>query len=240
MINFGAGQLLIVPPGANPTPIQFGVLQDVSLGLKYTKKKLYGAYQFPVDQARAQAELSGKIKSAEINGALLSSILTGSTLSTGQIAGAINEAGLIPATPFQITVANSATFSSDGGVVDLTSGLTMTLVASGPTTGQYTVAAGIYTFATADTGHSVLISYSYTLATGKTVKLTNQLMGSGTTYVMRLFNTFRAKNIGYTLYAVTIDALDFPLKNEDYTITDTEYEAFADSSTRVIDLYTAN
>lgn len=238
-LNFGVGQLLVVPPGSNPTPLQFGVLQDVSLDIKYTKKKLYGAYEFPVDSARAQAEIGGKIKSAAISGALFNQVLTGSAITTGQTAGSVNEAGTIPGTPYQVTVTQSATWVADNGVIDLTAGATLTRVASAPTTGQYSVAAGVYTFAAADTTHSVLISYTYTLVGGKTVSLTNQLMGAGTSYVMRLFNTFRSKALGYTLYAVTIDSLSLPLKNEDYTINDLEYDAYADTLNRVIDVYTA-
>ena len=37
-------------------------------------------------------------------------------------------------------------------------------VASGPTTGQYSVSAGVYTFAAADTLLGVLISYTYKIA----------------------------------------------------------------------------
>jgi len=53
-------------------------------------------------------------------------------------------------------------------------------VASSPATGQYSVntATGIYTFASGDTGASVLISYTFTAATtGTQLNITNQLMG---------------------------------------------------------------
>lgn len=240
MLNFGVGQLLVVPSGSNPTPLQFGVLQDVSLDIKYTKKELYGSHQFPVDAARAQCSISGKIKHAQISGALFNQILTGSSIATGQTAGSINEAGTIPATPYQITVTQSATWVADNGVVDLTAGITLARVASLPATGQYSVSAGVYTFAAADTTHQVLISYTYTLATGKTVTLTNQLMGAGSTYVLRMFNTFRSKAIGFELAAVTIDSLSMPFKNEDYTLNDLEFDAYADSTTQVLKAYTAD
>ena len=82
-VNFGVGQILVVPPGVNPTPLQFGTLQDISLDMKYARKKLYGANEFPVDSARAQAEIGGKIKSANISGALFNQFLTGSAIATG-------------------------------------------------------------------------------------------------------------------------------------------------------------
>lgn len=238
MINFGVGQLLVIPPGANPTPVQFGVLQDVSVDISFEEKELYGSYQFAVDSARAKGKLTGTFKFADVRASVFNQVLTGSTVNSGQTAGAINEAGVIPATPFTIPVAQSATWVADSGVVDLTSGLTMTRVASGPTTGQYSVSAGVYLFAAADTGHSVLISYAYTLTTGKTTSYTNQLMGSGTQYQMLLFNIFRAKAFGIKLWAVTVPKLSLPTKNDDYTIEDAGFTAFADSQTRIIDLYT--
>jgi hypothetical protein len=72
-----------------------------------------------------------------------------------------NEAAVIPATPFQVTaLAPQGIFAADVGVTK--AGAAMTAVATSPATGQYSVsAAGVYTFAAADTGSAVLISYSF-------------------------------------------------------------------------------
>lgn len=235
MINFGVGQLVVNPGGSNPTPVQLAILQDVNVDLSFTEKQLYGAYQMPVDVARAEAKFTAKAKEAQVSAMLMASFLAGSTSATGYTAGAINEAGTIPTTPFQITVTNSATFVTDNGVVDLTSGIVMTRVASAPATGQYSVATGVYTFATADTGHSVWISYSYTVAgSGKTVTYTNQLMGAGTSYSAYLFNIFRTKVVGVQLYAVTIPKLALPFKNTDYTIAELDLSIYADASGNVM------
>lgn len=240
MINFGVGQLSLMPSGATPTPIPVGILQDCSLDVAFTEKELHGSLQFAVDVARGKGKISGKAKFASINAAIIAAVLAGSTTTTGTIAGALNEASVIPTTPFQITVVNSATWSSDVGVVDLTSGLVLTRVASAPATGQYSVAAGVYTFAAADTGHSVLISYAYTVASApnKTVAFTNPLMGSTNTYQLRLFNVYRSKPIGCLLWAVTLPKLSLPFKNEDHTIPEVDFSAYADSLNRMIDLYT--
>lgn len=238
---FGTGLLTLTPAGTNPTPVQVGVLKDVSLDFSFTTKELRGAYQFALDIARAGGKLTAKAKSGTIAGGLLNSILTGSTLTTGAVQGIQGESGTIPTTPFTITVTNSANFKNDFGVYDKTAGKWLARVASAPATGQYSLASGVYTFAAADTTHNVTIYYSYTSTTvGKTTSYTNQLMGSGTAFQLDLFNSFRGNSQGLHLYAVTSTKLGLALKSEDYLETDLEFEGFADANGNVVDLYTAD
>ena len=69
-------------------------------------------------------------------------------------------AGVIPATPYQLTAAQpNGTWGQDDGLT--IAGVAGVPVASGPTTGQYSVANGVYTFAAADTGKAVVLNYSY-------------------------------------------------------------------------------
>ena len=71
------------------------------------------------------------------------------------------EAGTIPAAPYQITAAQpQGAWGQDDGVT--IAGVAATPVAAAPVTGQYAVQAGVYTFAAADTGKAVALSYSYT------------------------------------------------------------------------------
>ena len=59
MFEFGAGTLWGFPVGgntaANPTPMKFGTLQDVSLDISGDVKQLYGQKQFPEAVARGNA-----------------------------------------------------------------------------------------------------------------------------------------------------------------------------------------
>ena len=73
-----------------------------------------------------------------------------------------NEAAVVPATPYQVTVAQPlGNWTQDAGVT-YANGTPLVEVASAPTVGQYSVAAGgVYTFAAADITSAVLISYSY-------------------------------------------------------------------------------
>ena len=113
-------------------------------------------------------------------------------------------------------------------------GLPFKKVASGPTLGQYSVSAGVYTFASADASAAVLISYTYTLATGATkITIANQLSGVAPTFQMNLAETYNGKVWNLQLNACISNKLSFPMKNSDWMINDIEFQAFADASGNV-------
>ena len=77
-----------------------------------------------------------------------------------------NEPATVPATPFQVTVQQpQGICCRDAGVVYAATGVALVAVSGTPTIGQYNPPAdanlGRYTFAAADTGAAVLISYSF-------------------------------------------------------------------------------
>lgn len=72
-----------------------------------------------------------------------------------------SETDTIPATPFQVTPKTGGLWSADAGVINATTGVALVPVTANPATGQYSVAAGVYTFAAADVGVSVTITYSF-------------------------------------------------------------------------------
>ena len=73
-----------------------------------------------------------------------------------------NEAQTVPASGTYIVTANQphGTWAVDQGVT-YANGTALTLVTGTPSTGQYTAAKGVYTFAAGDASQAVLISYSY-------------------------------------------------------------------------------
>lgn len=236
--QFGVGSLVLIPSGSNPTPVQVGTLQEATIDVEKTVKELYGAYNMPVAVGEGPLKISGTAKAGNINGALIAATLAGSTVTTGAaVRAAANESGTIPGSPYAITVTNSATWTVDGGVYNVTAQKPMTRVASGPATGQYSVAAGVYTFAAADTTNVVWITYYYTSSTGNTVNQTNQLMGGGTEFGCRLFNFSQGKYAGIYLRAVRLTKLAFPFKNEDFMVNDLAFTAYADSSGVVADFF---
>jgi hypothetical protein len=242
--NFGVGYLFGINAAlANPTPVQFATLQDIQPDASFEIKELYGQYTFPELIARGKGKLSLKAKTGRIYSQILNQlVLPGATSTAGITSMSANEAGSIPGSPYQITVANSATWTQDLGVVFTSgakAGLQLTRVASAPATGQYSVAAGVYTFASADTGTGVAISYAYTVAaTGITNSYTNQLLGAGSTVQLVVGNFYNGNFFGFKFYAAMCDKLSFPMKNDDFTLNDLEFKCFADSTGRVWDQYT--
>lgn len=253
-IQFGSGVLFGKPVAGNlptnPTPFRFGVIQEATVDFKADLKKLYGQNQFPVASARGKVNVDLKMKVAVFDPNLLNQLFFSQSSSTGVIQIADQEATTIPSTPYQITVTNAAQYvaslgGSDGdfGVQFAATGQQLIRVVSAPTTGQYSVnvATGVYTFAAADTTKAVLISYAYTVAgSGVTIPLTNQLMGFAPEILAFLYNNFRAKWFGLSLFDVTLGEISIPSKLEDFWIIDVTGSANANASNSLGALYMAN
>jgi hypothetical protein len=237
--GFGSGSLFGIDTTAvTPTPVKFGALQEVSVEFSFSAKELHSQYQFPVAVGRGKAKISGKAKLAQLRGDVFASLFFGLTATTGQVKTAVEETGTIPAVagPYTITVANSATWTVDLGVFFSATGVPLVKVASGPTTGQYSVAAGVYTFAAADTLLAVTISYNYTSVTGKKISITNPLLGAAPTFKVVLNNLYGSKDLTLTLNRCISSKLSLPTKLEDFIIPEFDFEAMADGSNNVGDI----
>lgn len=222
---------------ATPTPTQFGIMQNASVDMSFDLKELFGQYQFPVAIGRGKGKITGKAQFAQVNGLTLNSLFFGQTLTTGTLAEVIDTTGAsIPTTPFTITptVPGSGTWATDLGVLDST-GIPLTRVVSGPTTGQYSVAAGIYTFAAADTGKVVRINYQYTASSTVAKKLTvsNLLMGQAPTFRADLMIPYGGKQFVLTLPNCVSSKLAIATKIDDFTIPELDWSSFADASNNV-------
>ncbi len=234
--SFGSGLLFATNTAAGSTPVQFGTLQDVTLDISRTLKELYGQNQFAVAIGAAQQKITGKAKIGQVNGQLYNDLFFGGTSATGQTLLAYNEAGSIPAaTAYTVTVTNSATWVADEGVVYTATGLPFKRVASAPAVGQYSVAAGVYTFAAADASKGVLISYAYTsAATGTTITSGNPLQGVQPTFSIVLTRQYNGAQENTTLYSCIASKLSVPTKMADWGITELDFSAFANPAGQVI------
>jgi hypothetical protein len=237
--SFGSGLLFATNTAANSTPIQFGTLQDVSLDISRTVKELYGQGQFPVAVGAAQQKITGKAKFAQVSGSLYNDLFFGGTSATGQTLLVYQEAGAIPATTtYTVTVSGSANFVDDEGVLYADTGLPFKKVASAPTQGQYSVAAGVYTFAAADASKNVLISYTKTDATnGTTITTGNPLQGVQPTFSIIVVRQYNGQQEAFKLWSCIASKLSLPTKMADWGITELDFTAFADSAGRTITPY---
>lgn len=241
---FGSGNLFGIPTSdyagaaiTNPTPVQFGTLQEGNIEISFDLKELYGQKQFPVALGRTKGKITGKAKAAQLNGGLINSLFFGQTLTEGILSDDVDLTGqAIPADPYQVTVTPplSGTWSEDRGVTDST-GSPMTRVASSPATGQYSVADGVYTFAAADTGSTVYINYQYT-ASGTGVKSTviNVPMGYAPIFKAELYVPYQGKTLVLTLPAAVSTKLSFSTKLDDFMVPEFDFSGFADASGNVM------
>ncbi len=237
MYSFGAGVLWGTRTDvANATPLNFGLVQEVTIEETATIKELIGQYQRPVAIARASIKTTGKAKVARISGLAFANLFYGVTPTAGQISTAFGETATIPsATPWTVTVANSATWVETLEVYYAATGLPFQLVASAPTVGQYSVAAGVYTFSTTDAGKAVIISYKYTIPTvGQKFTVANQLLGTTPTFKASFHTTFQGLDVNLTLNNCTASKLSFQTKLEDFVIPEFDFSCFADAANNVM------
>jgi hypothetical protein len=238
MYVFGSGTLVFTPFGpnaaGNPTPTEFGTLQEVTIDISSSEKELYGKNQFPVAIARAAGKIAMKAKFATIYAKAMNDMFYGDSVQPGQKIGVIDERQ--PVTTNTATVTHSTAFVEDLGVRDYTTGLHYVKVPSAPTAGQYSVAAGVYTFAATDTGDKY-ISYTYlpAPAQGYTVTITNRPMGSMPTFSVVLTNNQYGPHFMIKFFNCISSKLTQNMKNEDFLIPEVDFAAFADSSNRLFE-----
>jgi hypothetical protein len=237
MYSFGSGVLLGTRTDIpNATPMNFGLVQEVTIEETATIKELTGQFQRPVAIARGTIKTSGKAKVARISGLAFANLFYGVTPSPGQLATSFAEAGAIPAsTPFNYTAANAATFVDDGGVLFAATGLPLTKVASSPAAGQYSVTSGVYSFNSADAGKAILVSYTYTVGgSGQKFTVSNQLLGVTPTFQALFYTTFQGQAVSLKLNNCTSKKLSFQTKLEDFTIPEFDFSCFADTAGNVM------
>lgn len=248
---FGSGSIYATPlvdasgnAVTNPTPVKFLACQDISADISFDTKMLYGQNQFPLAVARGKAKVAVKAKLGQVNGAIFNNAFFGQTKSTGQEGYQQDLVGIaIPATPFTITagatsdathiqIPNSGTWAADMGVRNA-SGVPMTRVASAPATGQYSVAAGVYTFAAADTGLTVYIDYRYTVTTGTKIAVINQLLGSAPSVSLDIVVPYAGKQLTCRFPMAIAGKMALATKLDDFTVPEINFDCFVDASGNV-------
>jgi hypothetical protein len=240
---FGSGDLFLIPFGSaaapNPSPMKVGTLQDVSIDISSTNKELYGKLQFPVAVRRGKSKIECKAKFANITAKMLNDAMFGQTITAAQIISVVDE----PGTPVThaVTVVGSATFLTDLGVIDVTTGQNMINVPSAPAAGQYSVAAGVYTFVSGFT-NPVKISYEHSSTSGQAFTLPTLPMGA-TPLFQAVFTQLDAptgNQITLTLNACVASKFTLASKQEDFTIPEFDFTAFADASGNVFTFESTN
>ena len=247
---FGSGSMYVIPLQdstgtaiTNPTPMKLMELQEGSFDFSAQAKKLYGQNSFPAAIGIAARGLGVKVKNARVLAKAWNALFFGQTLSAGIIGVKTDTVGAaIPTTPYQLTptVPDSGTWQVDLGVLN-SSGTPMTRVASAPATGQYSVAAGVYTFAAADTGNTVYINFRYTATstTASKQSVTNQPMGYAPTFSTDLSVIYQGKQTYFGLPLCVASKMGIKFQNDDFSIPEFEFEGMDNGSGNVLNWSTS-
>jgi hypothetical protein len=239
---FGPGILYVTRTDlATQTPYNIGFVNEFSYDFSFETKELYGQNQIALLAARGTAKSSGKMKAATLSGQNLNTMLLGGTWNPGtQYEIYVSPATAIPATPFHITpvIPNSGTWNQDLGVTNAATGLPLTLVTGTPAAGQYAVAAGVYTFSSADnvSGISVIITSAYTYttgATGQSMVIPNNPIGFTPTFQLDYKTALYGATYYLRLFACIASKSAFAHKLTDYMMPEYDFSFFANQAQQV-------
>jgi hypothetical protein len=99
--------------------------------------------------------------------------------------------------------------------------------------GQYSYAAGLYTFYSGDTvGTAMLVSYSYTASAvpGQVITIRNHPLGSGVFFKAVLNMVVAGKSMTWVLNQCISNKLTMGTKLEDYLIPEIDFAAMDDGT----------
>jgi hypothetical protein len=123
----------------------------------------------------------------------------------------------------------------------------MTPVASAPAVGQYVFTPynsvgpvdASYAFNSTDvtSAFPVLLNYQWPDTVGTTLAISNQLMGYAPEFTALLYNDFRTNMFALELNSCILGSISIPTKQEDFWISDFDFEATADASGNVLSLF---
>ena len=234
---FGSGVLFGVPSGENPTPRQFGTLQESSIEFSGSNKELTGQNQFAAAVARGVQKIAGKAKSASISVATYNALYFNETIEVGQNLAEVNKEYTIDATAGTIKP-TKGTFLQDLGLMN-ENGVAMERVASTatPKDNQYKLdeSNGTYTFADTMKGKNVYLSHLYHEdTTGSLITINNQLMGEAPTFKGIFNGRFSGKQTTLILNNCISSKLTLiGTKTEDFTIPEFDFSAAANAVGKV-------
>ncbi len=239
LMAFGPGALYLTRTDLTAqTPYNIGYVNEFSYDETADTKPLYGQNQYALSVGRSTIKATGKAKMAQISGLALNAAFHGSTFTAGSLQLVSAEAHSVPAVStytVTITPPNSGTWNSDLGVLYANTGLPFTKVTSVAAAGQYSVAAGVYTFYSADASASVLISYSYTTstATQQNKIVTNQLIGVSPTFQLDYAMTYLGAQYYLRFYSCIANKLTQQFKINDFMMPELDFEFFQNAAGQI-------
>jgi hypothetical protein len=249
--SFAIGNVFFNPTAGSlnalPTPFEAKTIENISLDWKGKNVELRGQYLVPVDARMADVSLTGKFTIGTWNLQQLQQLLFGNaTIADGGDRINADEAQTIPSVAggspagYFVTVTNAAGFSEDLGVSYQANSGQFLKVASPTVAGEYSVSAGgVYSFAAADKGLGVYISYVDTGAlTGASLTIPNNLQGQTPQFEMvALIPGTGSGFLGYRFYACrATSAKILTGKNNDFQKLEIDFSVYCPVNANVGEL----
>ena len=226
MYSFGSGVLIGTRTDIiNATPVNFGLVQEVTIEEAATVKELYGQYQYPLAVARGTIKTTGKAKVARISGLAFANLFYGTAPVAGQLATAFAEAASVPAAaPYTVTPANGASFVDDAGPIYATTGLPLTRVAtSAPLRGNMACPPASTPSRPPTPGRRCCSTTPTRLLPAASASpCWNQLTGTTPTFQAQFYTTFQGQAVSLKLNACTSSKLSLQTKLEDFVVPEFE------------------
>jgi hypothetical protein len=237
--GFGPGFLSAIPvtgwnaavPIDPNTPITFALIESVSLDFSFKLKELYSQSVYPIAGGASTGKVTGKAKISSFSPSIMNSLFFGASSAGSGVTVVQYAPNTIPSsTPWQITPASPAA-TVDLGVFYSTVGTGVlqkqfAKVASGPTAGQYSFSAGVYTFATADANTAILISYGGTAAGSSSFNMGNQLSGMAPQFQLNFSGVYGGNVYLFNFPNCSSEKLMLTTKVNDWVGVEFDFEVF--------------
>jgi hypothetical protein len=238
----GIGAVTLVGAGAEPDTADMALVTSLKLNIEEEDVDLESGEDLDIiDSFKSSRKIGGDLEVDEFSAKLLKFATAGVTTSAGSKVGFVHTAA-IPTTPFTITVPDAANWDTDLVVVDLTAGKQLTRIAAAgtPTTGQYKVTAGVYTFAAADTGHDTFIRGRKAVA-GAGVQALVAAAAAGAAadlWQLHYYNTKNGKSSGFYVPAARIFGLNTAFERKGWSKTSLKWKAVKPASGSILYTWT--
>jgi hypothetical protein len=225
---------------------QAGVLQDVSLNIDTTTKKLMGANKVAVLVAATEQNVKLTAKFAQLSSPLVGAVLGATSASGAKYVGTVTKTAA--ASTFTVATSDFGTpagwaFVGDLGLVYDANGQPLKFNSGSlASTGEYKNTAAVYTTGSGEATTAYKVSCIYSATAGTTWTANNSAVGLATTFAAYLFQaTTQAdgtvRKIGWYFPAVMIGKLDLGFKNTDFLTQSLDIEVFQDSSGKIAEMY---
>jgi hypothetical protein len=234
---------LFVTPSVGASPVRVGSLRGVQIDIERSLTLERLAFQVPVKAAHRETRLKGRAKMATINGAIFAELFFGKATTPGSTKGVDGCPQTIPGSPYQLQITPPAggTFYMDLGVLFASNAVPqeLTRVSGSPGANEYSLSGDTYTFSSADTGKEILVSYAYTVSTGKRLTITNPYWIEAPTFKVAGFIPYGGKQLFMEFPGCVSEHLSIATVLENWTIPDFTFEVISPDGVQVGILSTA-